>query len=119
MRVAIQPEHLLRRRVLRRANRGLSQRSDAPAGLNRDPPEGDDPLFAERGPKSLFAMIGHMGQYVLVAPDRKLTTAPGSTHAKLMWALDDELHTRGIEIPFPQRDLHVKSGALEVRLTKD
>ncbi|ANY18919.1 6-aminohexanoate-dimer hydrolase [Tsuneonella dongtanensis] len=41
--------------------------------LNRDPPEGNDPLFADRGPKSLFAMIGHMGQYVLVAPDRKLT----------------------------------------------
>lgn len=40
--------------------------------LNRDPPEGDDPLFAERGPKSLFAAIGHMGQFILVAPDRKL-----------------------------------------------
>lgn len=41
--------------------------------LNQNPPEGNDPLFADRGPKSLFAMIGHMGQYVLVAPDRKLT----------------------------------------------
>lgn len=43
--------------------------------LNRDPPQDDDPLFAQRGPKSLFAMIGHMGQYVLVAPDRKLVVA--------------------------------------------
>ena len=41
--------------------------------LNRDPPAGDDPLFADRGPDSLFAMIGHMGQYALVVPDRKLT----------------------------------------------
>lgn len=40
--------------------------------LNRDPPEGDDPLFADRGPDSLFAAIGHMGQFILVAPDRKL-----------------------------------------------
>lgn len=40
--------------------------------LNRDPPRDDDPLFAARGPESLFALIGHMGQYVLVAPDRKL-----------------------------------------------
>jgi len=40
--------------------------------LNRDPPEGDDPLFAERGPANLFAAIGHMGQFILVAPDRKL-----------------------------------------------
>ncbi|GGE02943.1 hypothetical protein GCM10011515_23200 [Tsuneonella deserti] len=43
--------------------------------LNRDPPADDDPLFATRGPRSLFAMIGHMGQYVLVAPDRKLVVA--------------------------------------------
>jgi CubicO group peptidase (beta-lactamase class C family) len=40
--------------------------------LNRGAPAEDDPLFGERGPKSLFAMIGHMGQFVLVAPDRKL-----------------------------------------------
>ncbi|MGX7951290.1 serine hydrolase domain-containing protein [Tsuneonella sp. HG249] len=45
--------------------------------LNRDPPPkdsggNDDPLFADRGPKSLFAAIGHMGQFILVAPDRKL-----------------------------------------------
>ncbi|MXO75511.1 serine hydrolase [Altererythrobacter aerius] len=40
--------------------------------LNRDPPEGEDALFAARGPKTMFAMIGHMGQYVLVAPDRRL-----------------------------------------------
>ncbi len=40
--------------------------------LNRGAPAGDDPLFGARGPKSLFAMIGHVGQFVLVAPDRKL-----------------------------------------------
>jgi small-conductance mechanosensitive channel len=36
-----------------------------------------------------------------------------------MWALDDELQLRDIEIPFPQRDLHVRSGTLQVRLDKD
>jgi small-conductance mechanosensitive channel len=35
-----------------------------------------------------------------------------------MWALDDELNARGIEIPFPQRDLHLKGGSLDVRLTQ-
>ena len=40
--------------------------------LNRGAPADDDPLFGARGPKSLFAMIGHMGQFVLVAPDRQL-----------------------------------------------
>jgi small-conductance mechanosensitive channel len=33
-----------------------------------------------------------------------------------MWALDDELKARDIEIPFPQRDLHVRSGTLDVRM---
>jgi CubicO group peptidase (beta-lactamase class C family) len=30
-------------------------------------------LFAEQGPESLFAAIGHLGQYVLVSPSQKLT----------------------------------------------
>jgi small-conductance mechanosensitive channel len=55
----------------------------------------------------------------VVWADRDLTTHPASTQAKLMWALDDALHRRGIEIPFPQRDLHVRSGALDVRLHRD
>ncbi|MEQ8773374.1 MAG: serine hydrolase, partial [Erythrobacter sp.] len=31
------------------------------------------PLFPERASENLFSLIGHMGQYVLVAPDRRLT----------------------------------------------
>jgi small-conductance mechanosensitive channel len=57
-----------------------------------------------------------MNYELIVWADRDLTTRPGSTHAKLMWALDDELAVRHIEIPFPQRDLHVRSGTLNVRL---
>jgi small-conductance mechanosensitive channel len=53
---------------------------------------------------------------LIVWANRQLTTHPASTHAKLMWALDDELAARGIEIPYPQRDLHVRSGTLQVRL---
>lgn len=53
---------------------------------------------------------------LIVWADRELTTRPAATHAKLMWALDDELARRHIEIPFPQRDLHVRSGTLNVRL---
>lgn len=53
---------------------------------------------------------------LVVWAEHSLTTAPASAHAKLMWALDDELHARGIEIPFPQRDLHLRSGSLTVRM---
>jgi len=59
-----------------------------------------------------------MDYELVVWANRRLTTAPGSTQAKLMWALDDELHARGIEIPFPQRDLHVRSGRLDVRIER-
>ena len=43
--------------------------------LNRPVPEsmGESPLFPDRAPHSLFAMIGHMGQYVLVSPSQRLT----------------------------------------------
>jgi len=41
--------------------------------LNRTPSGKDRPaLFPDRGPKDLFACIGHLGQYVLVSPSRKL-----------------------------------------------
>lgn len=31
------------------------------------------PLFPDRAPDTLFALIGHMGQYVLVSPDQNVT----------------------------------------------
>ncbi len=53
---------------------------------------------------------------LVVWADRALTTSPGGTHARLMWALDDQLALRKIEIPFPQRDLHIRSGTLKVQM---
>ena len=50
-----------------------------------------------------------MDYELVVWADRDLTTSPARTHARLMWALDDELRRRGVEIPFPQRDLHLRS----------
>lgn len=43
--------------------------------LNRPEPDlqWPHPLFPDRAPQSLFSLIGHMGQYVLVSPDQKLT----------------------------------------------
>lgn len=37
----------------------------------RDP--ADHPLFPDRAPESLFSLIGHMGQYVLVSPEQRVT----------------------------------------------
>ncbi|EAQ28444.1 Beta-lactamase [Erythrobacter sp. NAP1] len=43
--------------------------------LNRPEPdlEWPHPLFPDRAPTSMFSLIGHMGQYVLVSPDQRLT----------------------------------------------
>ena len=41
--------------------------------LNRRQPNGQVELLPGRAPRSLFACIGHLGQYVLVSPEQKLT----------------------------------------------
>jgi CubicO group peptidase (beta-lactamase class C family) len=44
--------------------------------LNREIPgtePSEHPLFPDRAPKSLFSLIGHMGQYVLVSPEQRVT----------------------------------------------
>jgi len=51
---------------------------------------------------------------VWVGPER--VARPSFTQAEFLWAIEDELRAEGIEIPFPQRDLHVRSGTLQVRL---
>jgi potassium-dependent mechanosensitive channel len=38
---------------------------------------------------------------------------PGAVHADYCWAVESALKKYGIEIPFPQRDLHIRSGRLE------
>jgi CubicO group peptidase (beta-lactamase class C family) len=40
--------------------------------LNRHHGEARHPLFPERAPESVFALIGHMGQYVVVSPEQNL-----------------------------------------------
>lgn len=53
---------------------------------------------------------------LIVWVNKKLMTSPGSTHARYLWAIETALGKNGIEIPFPQRDLHVRSGQLKVML---
>ncbi len=41
--------------------------------LNRKPTGGGTPsLFPGKGPETVFAAVGHLGQYVIVSPDQKL-----------------------------------------------
>jgi len=51
---------------------------------------------------------------LVVWVSRELLLSPSRTQAKYLWALETELAARGLEIPFPQRDLHLKSGTLRI-----
>jgi small-conductance mechanosensitive channel len=43
-----------------------------------------------------------------------LIMSPARTLALYLWKLESELRIRNLEIPFPQRDLNIRSGALKV-----
>jgi len=51
---------------------------------------------------------------LVVWVSRELLLSPSRTQAKYLWALETELAARGLEIPFPQRDIHLKTGALRI-----
>ena len=52
----------------------------------------DQVLFPRQGPETLFAAVGHLGQYILVSPSQKLTVVRlGKTDNDKRGALVDEL----------------------------
>jgi len=45
--------------------------------------------------------------------------APKKVEAEYLWAIETELVNAGIEIPFPQRDLNLRSGPIELNINRD
>jgi small-conductance mechanosensitive channel len=68
----------------------------------------------------LVGMGDNALEYELVVwVNHSLAARPGAANARLLWALHDELRTRNVEIPFPQRDLWLRSGPLAVTISGD
>ena len=60
--------------------------------LNRDSDTERTVLFPEQGPDTAFAMVGHLGQYVIVSPEQRLTVVRfGVTEGEQRDALIAEL----------------------------
>ena len=64
-----------------------------------------DVLFQEFGDSSL--------NFVLRVWTRDYTSRPGIIRSDLNYAISKKFKERGVEIPFPQRDLHIRSSAVE------
>ncbi len=73
------------------------------AGTVRDHGREPDAWLVSFGDSSLnFELV------VWVGPE--LIVMPAKTQAQYLWAIENELRKRKIEIPFPQRDLHIRLG---------
>jgi len=81
------------------------------AGTVRDEGREADVWLVNFGESSLdFELVVWVGS--------ELISAPGKTNARYLWAIEDELRLRNIEIPYPQRDLYIRSGTLAVSLNR-
>lgn len=66
-----------------------------------------DVIFAEFGDSSL--------KFNLRVWTREYTTKPFILQSELNYAISKKFKENGIEIPFPQRDIHIRTGELQVK----
>lgn len=87
---------------------GLAAANQVPGAIVQDPKRLPEVWLVSFGDSSLnFELVMWVSD--------SLAFSPGRTHAQVLWALEDELRKRRIEIPFPQRDLHFRSGVVSVQ----
>lgn len=85
----------------------LDAASRVEGALTDDPGRKAEVWLTEFGDSSLnFELVIWVGNELMSRPER--------TRALFLWEIETQLRDRNIEIPFPQRDLHIRSGMLDV-----
>lgn len=73
-------------------------------------------VLKEPPPSVFFDNFGDSSlNFELAVWTSEMTLSPRRFRSQLNFAIDQALRENGIEIPFPQRDLHIRSGVLQVR----
>ncbi len=86
----------------------LLQVADQHSGVLKDPKP--DALLQEFGDSAL--------NFVLRVWTKQYSTTPGVLRSELNFMISKTFKEQGIEIPYPQRDLHIRSGSLEGRTSQ-
>ncbi len=77
---------------------------------------GNTDVLKQPGPAVRFMAFGDSGlQFELRAWTDTLTHQKGVLISSLNFGIYENFKKHGIEIPYPQRDLHIRSGALEIK----
>ncbi len=72
-------------------------------------------VLKERKPDVLLQEFGESSlQFILRVWTRDYTDRPGVLRSELNYAISLKFRQHGIEIPYPQRDIHIKDGTLTV-----
>jgi len=86
----------------------LLQIADQHSGVLKDPKP--DALLLEFGDSAL--------NFMLRVWTKQYATTPGVLRSELNFTISRTFKEQGIEIPYPQRDLHIRSGSLEGQTSK-
>jgi small-conductance mechanosensitive channel len=71
-------------------------------------------------PEARFQEFGDSSlNFVLLVWTRDYITTPVVLRSELNFAISRMFKEHGIEVPFPQRDLHIRSGVLSIKTTAE
>ncbi|HEX5646008.1 MAG TPA: mechanosensitive ion channel domain-containing protein [Nitrospira sp.] len=72
-------------------------------------------VLKDRKPDVLFQEFGESSMHLIFRVwTRDYTDRPGVLRSELNYAISRKFREHGVEIPYPQRDLHIKDGSLTV-----